>query len=342
MRLARLAALIGTITLLIAFETLFIYAACKTAKKHDLQDQSNARSTTINSSFTIDDWTTTISSTTEDYIKNICTSKSDISNYTYVLKDPEKETLCVLGNVTIGIFLQEAFIYNSSNDQPTLTVPSDAITTGKCGKKNFTITLSWKEVASEIEKNNTITFNCTYNTSMFTINYIAVDVYWNEMEIKNEKNSCLSLCFADCDLPQPNKIVHKRETAQNVGTSIDIVVSDILLILCNEETEAVKLLGSNYFLPTRQDGSSLDQPTVFSSLEETYAKMMRKTRIFRDSDLIISDICGTAVPPSPGNSAVFYRHSGYLSELSCGGGGFERPTVNVQYVGTSSWIDGDS
>lgn len=71
--------------------------------------------------------------------------------------------------------------------------------------------------------------------------------------------------------------------------------------------EAVKLpRRSNYFVPTRQDGSSLNQPTVFFShsrgrvlpvpvstveiREHAYAKMMRGTGIFRDSVLIIPDI----------------------------------------------------
>ncbi|XP_011685126.1 PREDICTED: uncharacterized protein LOC105448314 [Wasmannia auropunctata] len=336
--------------------------------------------TTAETNSTSTDTNAIVNATTEITIENMNRISLSYSyhitpKFNYVLKD-EKGVACILANMTIRINLQHTT--EDSQINSTLIVPTNATVNKRsiCAEKRANMTLSWKPVQNQVynkkcNKKNEITFDYIHDNSNFFLNSIFVDLHLNETRITgNTMIKHLQLFSA----PLKNGIfICKMNTRINIKKDINVDISNIHLIVFNKcsndctRTEAVKLPSrSNYFVPTRQDGFSLDQPTVFFltrwnmsflfllrpwKYENLVSQMMGRTGIFRDTDLIIPDIwlsslternsCST--PSNGGNSAVFCRHSDYLNELSRGGGGFERSTVNVQYdVGTSSWSSGDS
>ncbi|XP_012531324.1 cell wall protein DAN4 [Monomorium pharaonis] len=164
---------------------------------------------------------TTISSDSTDTYP----SRITIPKFNYHLKDNKTGVTCVLANMTIGIYLP----------QLKFAVPTNATLTGSCNKKPVDLTLSWKDTDKNpinSNKENKITFNYDHSNDTFFLNSIFVEVFING---KSRRGDTMDRRLRLFSAALKNGIfICKTNTTINVEKGINVVISDIYLIVLDE------------------------------------------------------------------------------------------------------------
>nr|XP_012232079.1 PREDICTED: uncharacterized protein DDB_G0290587-like [Linepithema humile] len=194
---------------------------------------------TTKSTTSSESYMTTENITSAKTNKTHCRTTDPKFNYVVWNNKTENKTACILSNMTIQINIHYK-IEDSQKNKITLTVPTNAITTGICSEKENEITLSWKESfknQNDEDKKNKITFGYTYNATdnKSFLNFVSVDIY--NFPYARERKIHEDTQHRDLKLfpiIKEGAFICKANTTINVGKQIDVVISDVRLITFNE------------------------------------------------------------------------------------------------------------
>ncbi|KAM0727589.1 hypothetical protein ACS0PU_005838 [Formica fusca] len=159
--------------------------------------------------------------------------------FDYIVRDIETGVACILTNMVIQIAMKGFQI-----DNVTLTVPTNAKTTGICDEKIAKMTLSWEEpVDSQVDgnnKKNRITFHYAHNETKFFLDFISINVHLDGNNFPRARKKRMRGDTADRHLQLFSASINnelficKVNTTINIGNEIEVVISNIRLIAFNK------------------------------------------------------------------------------------------------------------